>query len=203
MSAEEEQAYGQRQSYSAPQELLDEHAEMADEEVMDEFTDRAQSKQVAARQSDYHQRRFKRTEGMGAGEDESYEDRMRRVNLEREEAEVKRLKEQKEKEAKERGEKVEVEDRTPPRGLIAEDVTPPRRGARDDTPPSDGKKRRWDVEDGTIRRNGRTRRWRRRQRNGARDGIRRRQRRRSTRSLELTHPSLRLKVKRKKGQRRQ
>ena len=148
MSAEEEQAYGQRQSYSAPQELLDEHAEMADEEGMDEFTDRAQSKQVAARQSDYHQRRFKRTEGMGAGEDESYEDRMRRVNLEREEAEVKRLKEQKEKEAKERGEKVEVEDRTPPRGLIAEDVTPPRRGARDDTPPSDGKKRRWDVEDG-------------------------------------------------------
>ncbi|GFZ48784.1 U2 snRNP component HSH155 [Saitozyma sp. JCM 24511] len=153
--SEEEQPYRTLQTYSAPQELLDEHAEMADEEnAPDVFEQTAKSKQVAARQSDYHLRRFNRTDGMGEGEDESYEDRMRRINLEREEERVRRFKEQKEKEDAEKGQgsKALEGDKTPPRGLIG-DETPPR-GAKEETPPMDEapkKKRRWDVEEPQVK----------------------------------------------------
>ena len=82
-------------NYSAPQELLDEHAEMAEEEAEpDAFEDKARSKQVAARQSDYQLRRFQRADGRGEGEDESYADRMRLAELQREEEKVRRHKEQ-------------------------------------------------------------------------------------------------------------
>lgn len=151
MSDEE---YPQLQSYTAPQEILDEHAELADEDdTPDAFQDKAKSKQVAARQSDYHLRRFNRTDGQGEGEDESYEERMRRINLEKEEEKVRRYKEKMEKEEKERGE-MQVDDKTPPRELIGDetpprkaligDETPPRAQAGDVTPPR--KKRRWDSE---------------------------------------------------------
>ncbi|WVR07552.1 hypothetical protein IAU60_004594 [Kwoniella sp. DSM 27419] len=148
------------QSYTAPQEILDEHAELADQDdTPDVFEDNARSRQVAARQSDYHLRRFNRVEGQGEGEDLSYEDRMRLANLQREEERVRRLKEQKEKEDKEEG-KMVLDDKTPPRAIkgddtppraIAGDDTPPRGGAGGDTPPREStpprKKRRWDVEE--------------------------------------------------------
>ncbi|KAK8853321.1 hypothetical protein IAR55_004025 [Kwoniella newhampshirensis] len=147
--------YPTLQSYTAPQEILDEHAELADEEdAPDAFDDKARSKQVAARQSDYHLRRFNRQEGQGEGEDESYEDRMRRINLQKEEERVRRFKEQLEKD-KGQDEKMMVDDKTPPREIAGGDTpprgaaedTPPRDLAGGDTPPRDVKKRRWDVEE--------------------------------------------------------
>jgi len=143
-------------SYSAPQELLDEHAEMAEEEAEpDAFEDKARSKQVAARQTDYQLRRFQRADGRGEGEDESYADRMRLAELQREEEKVRRHKEQLEKD-KVRDEDQPMDDKTPPRKAIAGDDTPPRGiTAGDDTPPRAGgeddgtpptKRRKWDVE---------------------------------------------------------
>nr|XP_031861647.1 uncharacterized protein CI109_002877 [Kwoniella shandongensis]KAA5528719.1 hypothetical protein CI109_002877 [Kwoniella shandongensis] len=147
--------YPALQSYTAPQEILDEHAELADEEdAPDAFDDKARSKQVAARQSDYHLRRFNRQEGQGEGEDESYEDRMRRINLQKEEERVRRFKEQLEKD-KAQDDQMMVDDKTPPREIAAGDTpprataedTPPRDLAGGDTPPRDVKKRRWDVDE--------------------------------------------------------
>ncbi len=84
MSDDEDQTYGTRTSYTAPQDILDEHAQEAEDEgVPDAFEATARSKQVAARQGDYQLRRFNRTDGLGEGEDESYEDRMRRVTSKR------------------------------------------------------------------------------------------------------------------------
>ena len=73
MSDDENGAYPQLQSYTAPQEVLDEHARMAEEEeAPDEIEDRKRSKQISARQTDYQLRRFNRRDGQGEGEDESY-----------------------------------------------------------------------------------------------------------------------------------
>ncbi|WWC91843.1 uncharacterized protein L201_006790 [Kwoniella dendrophila CBS 6074] len=138
------------QTYTAPQDILDEHAELADQDdTPDAFEETAKSKQVAARQSDYHLRRFNRADGQGEGEDESYEDRMRRSNLLREEERVRRHKEQLEKDKGE-DEKMAVDDKTPPRAIAGDD-TPPRAKMQEDTPPRDTtppkKKRRWDVQE--------------------------------------------------------
>jgi splicing factor 3B subunit 1 len=162
-----EQPYRPLQTYTAPQEILDEHEEMADEEDAPlAFEDKARSKQVAARQSDYQLRRFNRSEATGEGEDESYEDRMRRTNLEREEERVRRFKEQMEKEKaeKEKNGQAALEDKTPPRALIdggdtpprgavAGDDTPPRAAIKDSegTPPAKTKKSRWDVADDGVK----------------------------------------------------
>ena len=140
-------------TYSAPQEVLDEHAAMAeDEDAPDAFQDRAQPKQVAARQTDYQLRRFDRTEAMGEGEDESYADRMRLVNLEREEERIRRHKEQL---AKDEAGKAEIkeDDKTPPRLNGKGDETPPRDSMDvdgDKTPPKT-KKRRWDIEEPEVK----------------------------------------------------
>jgi len=152
----EESTYGQRQSYTAPQELLDEHAAMVEEEqIPDETEDRAVSKQVASRQSDYQKRRFNRNEALGEGEDQSYAERMRIVNLEKEEEKLRRYKEQMEKDkANTKDEDVVMDDKTPPR-VLAGDDTPPRAIAGDDTPPRvkqeeddiKPKRRRWDVDE--------------------------------------------------------
>lgn len=165
MSDNEEIPYGQRTSYTAPQELLDEHAAMVeDEAIPDETVDRAQAKQVANRQSDYQLRRFKRNEAMAEGEDDSYAERMRLVNLEKEEEKLRRYKEQLEKDKAKAGQDINMDDKTPPRTLTAGDETPPRGIKADDTPPraikgedtpprvkTEGdekpRKRRWDVEE--------------------------------------------------------
>ena len=152
------------QSFTAPQDILDDHARMADEEdVPDEFEANRRVKQVAARESEYHLRRFKRTEAAAEGADDSYAERMRRANLEREEDQVRRHKERLDREEEERKqrdkEEMQVGDRTPPRGITGGDETPPRSG-RDDTPPGDDvkmerdgspdqpKRRRGDQEEG-------------------------------------------------------
>lgn len=134
-------------NYSAPQELLDEHAEMAEEEAEpDAFQDKARSKQVAARQSDYQLRRFQRADGVGEGEDGSYADRMRLAELQREEEKLRRHKEQLEKD-KATNVDAPMDDKTPPRGAIAGgDDTPPRGQIDDGTPPPPTKRKKWDVE---------------------------------------------------------
>ncbi|KAK4689581.1 splicing factor 3B subunit 1, partial [Tremellales sp. Uapishka_1] len=145
MSDDEEAAYRPLATFTAPQDILDEHAEMAEEEdASDAFQDKAKSKQIAARQSDYQLRRFERKDGQGEGEDESYADRMRRVNLEREEEKVKRFKEQLEKDKQGKIEDVEMtDDKTPPRQALLKDED----GDGDKTPPA-SKRSRWDVADG-------------------------------------------------------
>jgi splicing factor 3B subunit 1 len=151
----DDEAYPKLQSYTAPQDLLDEHARLAEEEEgsgehLDEIQDRKRSKQIATRQGDYQLRRFQRTDGLGEGEDESYEQRMRRVQLEREEERVRRFREQKEREDKERaltdGKTAADVDKTPPRGATADDATPPRGAVKDEgTPPR--RTRTWDETD--------------------------------------------------------
>lgn len=154
----DDDAYPQLASYTVPKDILEDHERMAEEDtdLTDEIQDRARVKQIAARQSDYQLRRFSRRDGVGEGEDESYEDRMRRVNLEREEERVRRYKEQLEKEEGAKGEIREREDKTPERDQIPGDATPPRGAIRDGTPemkqePEDedegSKKRRsrWDL----------------------------------------------------------
>ena len=47
-------------SFTAPKEVLDEFAEMAEEEDVDPFAQTASKRQIASRQSDYHNRRFNR-----------------------------------------------------------------------------------------------------------------------------------------------
>ena len=142
-----EEPYRTLPSYSAPQELLDEHAEMAEEEAEpDAFQDKARSKQVAARQTDYQLRRFQRTDGLGEGEDESYADRMRLAELQREEEKVRRHKEQLEKD-KAMDHDAPMDDKTPPRGKIAAgDDTPPRGQVTEGSPEPPTKRRKWDSE---------------------------------------------------------
>ncbi|GAA5927457.1 U2 snRNP complex subunit HSH155 [Sporobolomyces koalae] len=121
-------------SFTAPQHLLHEFAD--DSEQTDPFAETAKSRQISARQSDYHQRRFERQAGTSADafagdagdtEGESYEDKMRRAELEREEQRVRREIERRQQEG--------TDENGQP--LVAGDVAP------DETP----KGRRWDVED--------------------------------------------------------
>lgn len=136
--------------YSAPHHLLHEFVD----EDHDPLKARAESRQIAARQSDYHLRRFNRELGDGkavdafaeddqanGGDDqESYKDRMRRAALERETRQVTRLIEIKEKEAKEKeAEKSQETDEW--------DVKPSPSTAKPegDRTPKQKRKRRWDV----------------------------------------------------------
>ena len=76
--------------YTAPQHLLDEFAD----DAYDPLAERVEARQVQARESDYHRRRFQRDPGAGAhagGADEGYRDAMRRAHLEREEERVRRF----------------------------------------------------------------------------------------------------------------
>ncbi|KAI5476004.1 splicing factor 3B subunit 1 [Pseudohyphozyma bogoriensis] len=100
-------------SFTAPKHLLN---EFADENAEDPFAATAKTRQVAARQGEYHQRRFDREsavrsdafaegEAGQAGEGESYADVMRRAEIEREEQRVKRAIEKKMEEEATTGEK--------------------------------------------------------------------------------------------------
>ncbi|RSH86229.1 U2 snRNP component prp10 [Apiotrichum porosum] len=148
--SDEEDNYPQLATYTAPQDVLDDHAEMADEEdIPDEIQDRARVKQIAARQTGYQLRRFERRDGMGEGEDESYEDRMRRVNLEREEERVRQFKEQLAKDeaakAESEGRVIVDDDKTPPRAAaIDDDKTPPRAAIGEGAGSPPARRRRWD-----------------------------------------------------------
>ncbi|CAE6397727.1 unnamed protein product [Rhizoctonia solani] len=151
--------YAQLDSYTAPKDVLDEFAALADEEEHDPFAETRSQRQIAARQSDYQKRRFAIDREHGVSKDafkdavqgtdsdtgSGYQDAMRAARIEREEIRVRRAIEEKEKQAREEG-KMDLDgDKTPPRGTIAGDQTPP----RDQTPPaaSTKRKRRWDVEE--------------------------------------------------------
>ena len=47
-------------SFTAPKEVLQEFADMAEEDDFDPFAETASKRQIASRQSDYHNRRFNR-----------------------------------------------------------------------------------------------------------------------------------------------
>ncbi|WFC95642.1 U2 snRNP component prp10 [Malassezia brasiliensis] len=72
--------------FTAPQHLLDEFAD----DAYDPLAERVEARQVQARESDYHRRRFQRDPG-APGADEGYRDAMRRAHLEREEERVRRF----------------------------------------------------------------------------------------------------------------
>ncbi|KAI0091672.1 small nuclear ribonucleoprotein [Irpex rosettiformis] len=136
-------------SFTAPKEVLQEFADLAEEEDFDPFAETASKRQIAARQSDYHNRRFNRTaldsadafKAAEEGEDVEggYKDAMRLQMLEKEEERVKRAIEEKERKAREEGKEKMDLDRTPPREEIEE-------AAKELAAASGTKrKRRWDV----------------------------------------------------------
>ncbi|CAO1613555.1 unnamed protein product [Parajaminaea phylloscopi] len=126
-------------AFSAPQHLLNEYADEDD----DPLEERARSRQIASRQTDYQLRRFNRDAGPEQGADGeeggNYKEAMRRAELEREEDRVRRLIEAKEKEADEQSRSGMQRDVTPPLGASAET-------SKDgSTTPRLARKRRWDV----------------------------------------------------------
>ena len=135
-------------SFSVPKDVLREFEEMAEEENIDPFAETASKRQIAARQSDYHNRRFNRVANESADafsekEDAEggYKEAMRLQMLEKEEQRVRRAIEEKEKrEREEDKEKMDL-DRTPP---AAELEAAEKELAAAQTQETK-RKRRWDV----------------------------------------------------------
>ncbi|GAA5854544.1 hypothetical protein JCM8547_004879 [Rhodosporidiobolus lusitaniae] len=130
-------------SFSAPKHLLH---EFADEDAEDPFAETAKTRQVAARESEYHQRRFDRDAGVSSdafgegGEGESYADKMRRAEIEREELRVRREIERRQQEGTdEKGEKLEI---------TAPDETP--RGRQYEASPEPGRPREIEMRDSSA-----------------------------------------------------
>ena len=151
-------------SFTAPKDVLQEFADLAEEENFDPFAETASTRQIAARQSDYHNRKFNRVanesadafQQVGDGKDVEggYKDAMRLARLEQEEARVRRAIEEKERRDREEGKDSMDLDRTPPAAEI-EDVARELEAARElamqanrDTT-SAKRKRRWDVAEPT------------------------------------------------------
>lgn len=121
-------------AFTAPQHLLHEFAD----DSYDPLAERVAQRQLASRQSDYHNRRFHRDAGPESQHDpfsaestgeEGYRDAMRRANLEREEQRVRKIIEEKGEEPK------------------PDDSTKRRRSRWDETPadePTEKKRSRWD-----------------------------------------------------------
>ncbi|KAL5513048.1 PRP10 [Sanghuangporus vaninii] len=137
-------------SYTAPKEVLQEFAELAEEENYDPFAETASKRQIASRQSDYHNRRFNRQANESADAfkssedgmdvDGGYKEAMRIQRLEKEEERVRRIIEEKEKKDKEEGIDKAALDKTPPRQEFEEAekiLQSVAAGAK--------RKRRWDV----------------------------------------------------------
>ncbi|KAG8951862.1 Splicing factor 3B subunit 1 [Tulasnella sp. 424] len=138
---------------TAPKEILDEFAEMAEEENVDPFAETKLKNQIAHRESDYQKRRHLINRDVGVSSDpfkqgegeegeSGYQLAMRLNHLEREEQRVKRLIEQKQQ-AEEDEDKMKLDgDKTPPaaaRAPASEDM--------EVEPSIPKKKRRWDVAD--------------------------------------------------------
>lgn len=145
MDSDDEDSGTRRQNpldaFSAPAHLLNEFAN----EDEDPLAGRINARQIANRQSDYHNRRFNRDMGpdrsvdaFGDGNDDQeaggYKEAMRRAEVEREEERVRKVIEAKEREAREKHEAESMDDDT-------QKITKP---APDATPRSE-RKRRWDV----------------------------------------------------------
>ena len=136
-------------SFTAPKDVLDEFAQMADEDDVDPFAETAKERQIAARQGEYHARRFERQgiAGTDAFKDAAegreteggYKDAMALANLEREEQRVLRVIAEREKQAREDGTEREL-DRTPPREELEEAMREVQATAAANTK----RKRRWD-----------------------------------------------------------
>ncbi len=139
-------------SFSVPKDVLREFEEMAEEENVDPFAETASKRQIAARQSDYHNRRFNRTanesaDAFTAREDGQpteggYKEAMRIQRLEKEEQRVRRAIDEKEKrEREEDKEKMDL-DRTPPAAELeaAEEELAASAAAQETK-----RRRRWDV----------------------------------------------------------
>ncbi|KAK7466427.1 U2 snRNP component prp10 [Stygiomarasmius scandens] len=145
-------------SYTAPKEILQEFADLAEEENVDPFAETASKRQIAARQSDYHNRRFDRvaldsSDAFKQSEDGQdveggYKDAMRLARLEQEEVRVKRAIEEKEKREREEGKMKMDLDKTPPAAEL-KDVAMESPSAQDhkDAAAGSKRKRRWDVAD--------------------------------------------------------
>ena len=139
-------------SFSVPKDVLREFEEMAEEENVDPFAETASKRQIAARQSDYHNRRFNRTanesaDAFAAREDGQpteggYKEAMRLQRLEKEEQRVRRAIDEKEKREREEDKEKMVLDRTPPAAeLEAAEEELAASAAVQETK----RKRRWDV----------------------------------------------------------
>src|ERR1700722_16059734 len=115
-------------SFTAPKDVLKEFEEMAEEENIDPFAETASKRQIAARQSENHNRRFERVSADSADAfalteegkevEGSYKDAMRLARLEQEEARVKRVIEGKEKRDREEGKLKMDLDKPPPAAEI-------------------------------------------------------------------------------------
>ena len=125
---------------------------MAEEENVDPFAETASKRQIAARQSDYHNRRFNRTanesaDAFAAKEDGQpseggYKEAMRLQRLEKEEQRVRRAIEEKEKRDREEDKEKMDLDRTPPAAeLEAAEEELAASAATQETK----RRRRWDV----------------------------------------------------------
>lgn len=147
-------------SYTAPKEILQEFADLAEEENVDPFAETASKRQIAARQSDYHNRRFARVavesadafkQGEDGGEVEGgYKDAMRLSRLEQEEARVKKAIEEKERKDREEGKMKMDLDKTPPASDfddVAQELAAAKELAMSGGAAGTKRKRRWDVAD--------------------------------------------------------
>jgi splicing factor 3B subunit 1 len=145
-------------SFTAPKDVLDEFAAMADEEDIDPFRETAKKKEIASRRSDYANRHLEIdrvgvsidpfAEGQnGDVEGGGYQDAMRVQRLEREEQRVRALIQAKEAQDREDGLAKMDLDKTPPR----EDIEAAEKlimEAQEMASGATGRKRkaRWDVE---------------------------------------------------------
>ncbi len=169
-------------SFTAPKDVLREFADLAEEENYDPFAETASKRQIASRQSDYHNRRFDRVglESSDAFKDgeqgEGYKEAMRLQRLEREEARVRRAIQEKERQDREDGKVQEDLDRTPPAAEIEEAMkelaAPPAGGSASDAGMSRSRRKRKSRKLKLLG-NGLKRRWRLpHQRNDDQDGTR-------------------------------
>ena len=138
-------------SFSVPKDVLKEFEEMAEEENVDPFAETASKRQIAARQSDYHNRRFNRVANEsadaftqkedGQSTEGGYKEAMRLQRLEKEEQRVRRAIEEKEKQDREEDkDKMDI-DRTPP----AAELEAAEKELAAAQPQETKRKRRWDV----------------------------------------------------------
>ena len=143
-------------SFTAPKDVLQEFADLAEEENIDPFAETQSQRQIAARQGEYHNRKFARVAQESADAfklvedgkevEGGYRDAMRLQRLENEEARVRRAIEEKEKKEREEGKMKMDLDKTPPAAEI-EDVAMELAAARGAL--STKRKRRWDVSEPT------------------------------------------------------
>jgi splicing factor 3B subunit 1 len=151
-----------KDSFIAPKDVLQEFADLAEEEnIGDPFAETKSQRQIASRQSEYHNRKYGRVAQESADAFKQIEDgieveggckdAIRLARLENEEARVKRAIEEKERKVREEG-KVKMDlDKTPPAAEI--DAAARELAAAKQSPkePSSGtkRKRRWDVSEPT------------------------------------------------------